>query len=414
METTAPRFTAPEFTEQAPLTVLAAAAEAVSELIDMAAGIDRTIAGLMALRAQVVEKATAWNESAAPEGLSKEMQFRSFRAELACALRVPERTAENLMATSRSLVKDMPDTLAALLKGRISYRHAQVMVDNTLLLEPEVRAGIEQAALPYAEKLTVSKFERKVRTLRERSAPEAMVERHQRAILNREVQLSAERDGMAWLSALLPAADAVAGFNRLSQLAKDLKRPDEKRTITQLRADVFRDLILDGEPALEGATGIRPRVYVTVPVMTLLGLSDEPASLDGYGPIDPDTARRLCANAPGFYRLLTHPETGVVLSLGRDKYRLPRRLRRWLAIRDKTCRAPGCNQPATLSDIDHSIGWSEGGNSNYDNLAYLCRHHHVLKTETDWNIVNSRDGTLTWTSPLGRTYTTEPETRMQA
>ena len=99
METTSPRFT-----EQAPLTVQAAAAEAVSELIDMAAGIDRTIAGLTALRAQVVEKATAWNESAASEGLSKELQFRSFRAELACALRIPERTAENLMATSRSLV----------------------------------------------------------------------------------------------------------------------------------------------------------------------------------------------------------------------------------------------------------------------------------------------------------------------
>ena len=73
--------------------------------------------------------------------------------------------------------------------------------------------------------------------------------------------------------------------------------------------------------------------------MTLLGLSEEPASLDGYGPIDPDTAHRLCANAPGFYRLLTHPETGVVLPLGRDKYRIPRRLRRWLAVRDKTCRA---------------------------------------------------------------------------
>lgn len=409
METTAPRFT-----EQTPLTVQAAAAEAVSELIDMAAGIDRTIAGLMALRAQVVEKATAWNESAAPEGLSKEMQFRSFRAELACALRIPERTAENLMATSRSLISDLPDTLTALLGGRISYRHAQVMVDNTLLLEPEVRAGIERAALPYAERLTVSKFERKVRTLRERSAPEAMAERHERAILNREVQLSAERDGMAWLSALLPAVDAVAGFNRLTQIAKALKHPAEERTITQLRADVFRDLLLDGEPALEGPTGIRPRVYVTVPVMALLGLSEEPASLDGYGPIDPDTARRLCANAPGFYRLLTHPETGVTLSLGRDSYRIPKKLRRWLALRDKTCRAPGCNQPATLCDIDHTIGWADDGSSDHDNLAYLCRGHHVLKSETDWNIVNSRDETLTWTSPLGKTYTTEPEIRMHA
>jgi hypothetical protein len=47
--------------------------------------------------------------------------------------------------------------------------------------------------------------------------------------------------------------------------------------------------------------------------------------LEGYGPIDIETARRLAADAPGFTRILTHPETGAVLSLGRDRYAIPPR-----------------------------------------------------------------------------------------
>ena len=57
-------------------------------------------------------------------------------------------------------------------------------------------------------------------------------------------------------------------------------------------------------------TGVRARVLVTVPVLTLLGRSAEPA-LEGYGPIDIDTARELAAGAPGLVRILTHPETGA-------------------------------------------------------------------------------------------------------
>ena len=70
-------------------------------------------------------------------------------------------------------------------------------------------------------------------------------------------------------------------------------------------------------------------MIVTVPVMTLLGHSDEPGTLDGYGPIDADTARRLAATAPSFRRLLVHPETGVALSLGTETYRVPTDLRLW-------------------------------------------------------------------------------------
>jgi hypothetical protein len=153
------------------------------------------------------------------------------------------------------------------------------------------------------------------------------------------------------------------------------------------------------------ARSLRPRVFVTVPVLTLLGHGDVPAELDGYGPIDPDTARALAAGAPTFTRLLTHPETGSVLSVGRDSYAVPADLRRHLAVRDETCRFPGCGRRTSGCDVDHVVAFTDGGSTDADNLIHLCRHHHRLKHETSWR-VELVDGATTWTSPTGRTHTT--------
>jgi hypothetical protein len=360
------------------------------------------------------------------------MEWRSLRAELAVALRIPERTAENQLAVAKALVNDLPDTLAALTAGEVSYRHAQIMVDHTTALDNETRAALETASLPYARNLTAAKFERKIRTLRERANPETIRERHVRAAADREVVFDPGRDGMAWLSAYLPAADALGAYNRLSELAATLQGPGEERTLTQLRADVFRDLLIDGQPSDDGtAPGITAKVFVTVPVLTLLDRDDLlghddlpttlghyelPATLDGYGPIDPDTARTLAAHAPSFIRLLTHPETGAVLSVGRDSYRVPQDLKNWLQVRDVTCRFPGCSRHAARCEIDHTRDWAHDGQTRHDNLAHLCKSHHILKHKSDWQVAQARDGTgnLTWTSPAGRNYVTEPEIQMRA
>ncbi|HOB58031.1 MAG TPA: HNH endonuclease signature motif containing protein, partial [Rhodoglobus sp.] len=155
------------------------------------------------------------------------------------------------------------------------------------------------------------------------------------------------------------------------------------------------------------------RVLVTVPVLTLLGVSDEPATLEGYGPIDHDTAMRLAATAPSFTRLLTHPETGAVLSVGRDRYTVPADLRTWLRVRDGTCRFPGCSRAARICEIDHTQDWLHNGQTAHENLAHLCPAHHRLKHQTRWTVTQSAGGVLNWTSPNGRDYATEPETRMQ-
>lgn len=401
--------------------------EVFHNLIEGVAQKEREIARLMAERAELIDQTREWVEKTAHTSVlgigerrpaERDSLVRQVIAEeLACALRVPSRTAEALVVASKTLVQ-FPGTMNSLRTGLISYRHAEVVIDEAWNLPAgdgerdddgaDARHDFESQALPYAEKLTVAKFRQKARKLRELAHPETIESRRQKAAGDRAVTFTPAPDGMAWLSLYLEAPKAQAIYNRVTETAIGLQAKDELRTLTQLRADVAFDLLTGG------ASNVRPTVMVTVPVLTLLGRSDEPANLDGYGPIDAETARDLARHAPSFTRLLTHPETGAVLSVGKKQYAVPVDMRRWLRVRDATCRFPGCNRNAKHADIDHTIAWAHEGETRTDNLAHLCPKHHKLKHETNWSITQSDDGALVWVSPSGHTYVTEPETRMRS
>jgi hypothetical protein len=78
-------------------------------------------------------------------------------------------------------------------------------------------------------------------------------------------------------------------------------------------------------------------------------------------------------------------------------------------IRDGLCRFPGCTRAATHTEIDHTGQWQGHGATQYDNLACLCAKHHHLKDQTIWKLRQRDHGILEWTAPTGRHYTTEPE-----
>ncbi|WP_327012183.1 HNH endonuclease signature motif containing protein, partial [Cryobacterium sp. CAN_C3] len=151
---------------------------------------------------------------------------------------------------------------------------------------------------------------------------------------------------------------------------------------------------------------------VTVPVLTLLGRSDEPAELEGYGPIDPHTARRLAGTATSFLRILTHPHTGIVLDVSATPFRVPAALKKYLQLRDGTCRFPGCNRAARHSDLDHTRDKQFGGATSATNLFHLCPANHNLKHFSAWTPTALPDGTLHWVSPAGKHYATDPATRI--
>ncbi len=347
-------------------------------------------------------------------GASLEHARRSLVAEAATTLLIPEATAARRINEAETLCECLPATLEALWVGEISYRHAQAMVTQARTLPESARAEFETVALPAAATQTSAQFAAHARRLRERMHPDSIDQRHREAREGRSVWVEKECDGMATLICHLPAVAAFAIDDTLDQLARSLRGADEVRTHAQLRTDGLVDLLLDREgDTAEKARGIRANIAVAVPVMTLLGRSDEAAELRGYGPIDNATARRLTAEAPSLLRILTDPITGQRLSVGRDRYKIPADLRAAVVLDDEICRFPGCTRPADRCDLDHTVDWARGGETSLSNLAALCRRHHTVKHQTDWQVRPGPGRALRWTSPSGAEHATRPPVGLQ-
>jgi hypothetical protein len=367
-------------------------------------------------------------------------------AEVACVLTVSERAAGALLAEAHQLTTALPLTLSALQAGTISWQHARIMVDETVNLDPAGAQALEahfldpDVANPAqgcpAGGLIPGRFRHKARTWRERHHPVSIEKRHARGVQDRRLEYAPDRDGMAWLSAYLPADQAAGIWDRTTTAARALQGPHEDRTLSQLRADITATWLLTnniagtgpggmtamsggkGETGGSGETGLavgslvpspQAQVLITVPVMSLLGVTDEPAMLDGYGPIPPSMARRLVADgAESFHRVLTDPRDGAPLEIGRTSYRLTKAQRQWLRLRDGKCPFPGCSNHSLDNEADHILAWAHGGSTGISNLGQPCHKHHRLRHITGWTPTTAtKNEPPGWTSPTGRHYASE-------
>ncbi len=402
--------------------------------LDVLAGLARSEAKLAALKAQAVQVlAAATSVLNGPPSSPQEAtaQDRSLVAEVGCALAIGDRAAGALLAESHALTTALPRTLAALGSGTISWAHAREMVNQTVGLDRAGAAALEAhfldpdtprpAGAATIGEMPAYRFKAKARTWRERHHPESLEKRHAKGVADRRVECRPDEDGMAWLAAYLPADQALAGWNRLTALARAAQGPNEPRTLTQIRADHFAEAILTSGPNAsigDGAgTGtdptpssrIRAQVLVTVPVVVLMGLTDEPAMLDGYGPIPPSMARNLVANgAESFYRVLVDPRDGAPLEIGRTSYRVTKAMRNWLRMRDGKCPFPGCSNSSLDNEADHLLAWHNGGTTGISNLGQPCPKHHKLRHTSGWEPTPAtKNEPPGWTSPTGRHYKSE-------
>ncbi|MHC6591924.1 HNH endonuclease signature motif containing protein [Arthrobacter sp. C152] len=396
--------------------------------LDVLAGARDVEAGIAGLKAKAAVKYAESAQAVAGPDAPVQAQEMAVAAEVGCVLALGPRAAGSFLAASHALATTLPRTLAALESGALSWQHALVMVDETASLDAGGAAALEAHFLdpdapdaasgcPVGE-MPAHRFRAKARTWRERHHAESIETRHARSVADRRVEFRPDDNGMAWLSACLPADQALAGWNRLTAIARSQQGPNEPRTMAQLRADNFAHAILGSSiPGVAGADGggdglssrIRPQVLVTVPALSLTGLTDEPAMLDGYGPIPPSMARRLLANgADSFYRVLVDPRDGSPLEIGRTSYRVTKAMRAWLRMRDGKCPFPGCSNNSLDNDADHILAWANGGTTGISNLGQTCRKHHRLRHTTSWEPTPaSKNEPPGWTSPTGRHYASE-------
>ena len=109
-------------------------------------------------------------------------------------------------------------------------------------------------------------------------------------------------------------------------------------------------------------------------------------------------------------RLITDPVSGVVIDVGRTRYRPPAGLADLVRARDRACVFPTCQTPAERCDIDHLTAWSQGGTTSLDNLVVLCEAHHRLKHTPGWALTRDQaSGTLSWHTPDKTVYQRHPD-----
>ncbi|UWX98267.1 HNH endonuclease [Arthrobacter zhaoxinii] len=419
--------------------------------------------------APAADAATEANASFTP--LDGEWILRTTAAEIGALLCLPGVAAQRLVADSEQLCTRCPETLALLEHGAIDYRRARTVVEQTGGLRLEDSRLLEAKLLPLAPGKTGPQFDRTARRIREGMSPQTIPERHRAATLDRRVWLEDLPDGIGVLSAFLPAAAAHGIFNGLTVCARGEQQAGDSRSLDQLRADVLVAALTGqetrsmaeppvgmptgsrGEPTAVrvpgdrgmtvrpgaaprptsrlsepevGATpgpdapqeprmpgegwsagGLRAEVMVIVSAESLLGLSDAPAELNGYGPISAGIARELLAGMGRWTGLLQSGD-GEILAVSRRR-RIPHALKRWLQARDGTCRFPGCSVAAENCELDHTLPWASSGPTEHGNLAHLCRKHHRFKTVGLWKARQPAPGVIEWTSPMGRVYRTDAQ-----
>jgi hypothetical protein len=243
---------------------LAGLADGCLDILTGASGVQARMSAL------VVNATAAYAESAraaAPPDAPVQGQETAIAAEIGSLLALSGRAAGALLAQSHALTTSLPRALAALEAGTISWRHALAMIDETATLDPAGAAALEAHFLdPDTPKpataaaigdIPAYRFKAKARAWRERHHAESIEKRHAKGAADRRVEYRPDQDGMAWLSACLPADQAAAGWNRLTAIARGMQGPDEHRTLPQLRADEFAEALLSSGAKISLSSGAR-------------------------------------------------------------------------------------------------------------------------------------------------------------
>lgn len=361
-------------------------------------------------------------------GVPASRRCRGLAGEIALARRLSPHQGSRQLGLARAMVADMPHTLAALRAGELSERRAALVAGETREMSPDQRAEVDRQVCADRERLASWGDQQLLAHARRTAyehAPEAMARRVRAAATGRRVTLRPAPDGMAYLSALLPAAQAHACHQALSITADRARAAGDGRGRGQVMADSLVAALLGEDngdtPAVE--------VQLLITDRALFGPDDTPAVLPGYGTLPAQWARDLVARAleaPGrggvwLRRVFTHPATGELVALTSRSRVAPPGLARFIAVRDGArCRTPWCDAPAR--HVDHVVACTRGGPTSAENLQGLCERCNYTKSLPAWEAMltpaldasrgtdppRERWPTVTTTTPTGHTYPSRP------
>ncbi|HEX3749740.1 MAG TPA: HNH endonuclease signature motif containing protein [Streptosporangiaceae bacterium] len=443
----------------------------------------RKVASLAAAAelAAVSEFSRRRQEQAKSEGAWDSTAIDAADVELAAALTLTTRGTQLLMDRA-AMFHELPATAAALAAGRIDWPKALVLINGLSGQELELARRIEAQLIGRAPQQTTGQLRTALNRALLAADPDAAERRRQTEERHARIERGPEPGGVTALLAgrCLPVTDTVTAWNRITAMARQLRTAGAEGSLDELRVHVYlallngqtvtapaADDVLIADHADDGpvqnagdqhspgaggldvsGTGLRGSVNLTVPLSTVVGISDGPGHLAGFGPITGHTARHLTSGALGqpsvrwcltvtgehgeavghacatrirpiggpaddsgwLFTMKLSAFAGPECAHGRasDHYRPPPSLWHLIQTRNTCCTAPGCRMPAAVCDNDHTVPFDQGGRTCECNLGPLCRRHHRVKQARGWRLDQPEPGVFAWTTPSGRSYITGP------
>ncbi|MEU0316576.1 DUF222 domain-containing protein [Nocardioides sp. NPDC006273] len=333
-------------------------------------------------------------------------------SQVALARRVSPAKGAKLLGLAKILLAEMPHTFALMKAGLFSQWQATILARETACLSLEDRRVIDfqlctlgpDGEPPAVVTMGLRQLENAAKKLAITLDQESVVARAANAEKDRRVSVRPAPDTMTWLGALLPVKDGVAVFAALDQAAKAAQAAGDERTRGQVMADTLVDRITG-----RSATDAKPRIEVKV-VMTadsLANVSDQPAMVEGYGPVPAAWVREALTDAEVFVRRLFTDPAGRLVAMESRSRKAPEGLAEFIAIREGgICRTNGCDAP--IRNVDHVERHTDGGTTSAANLQGLCERCNQAKEALGWQARPGPDGSIITITPTGHTYVSPP------
>ena len=331
---------------------------------------------------------------------------KGLASEIALARRDSPNRGGRHLGFARALVHEMPHTLAALAAGLLSEWRATLIVRESACLEVQdrrildARMCADQSAL---EGKGDKRIEADAKAVAYELDPHAVVDRAVRAEAERTVTARPAPDAMTHVTALLPMAQGVSVYAALRRAADTC---GDGRSRGQIMADTLVERVT-GRPA---DVPVPVAVNVVMTDESMLGGSDHPARIAGYGPVPAAIGRRLIRAAvvdqrsrATLRRLYSHPASGALVAMESRARLFPTGLARFIDLRDDTCRTPYCDAP--IRHHDHARPHHRRGPTSVGNGLGECERCNYDKEAPGWTVTTSTDekGTHTaeFTTPTG-------------
>lgn len=348
----------------------------------------RALIELDAAEAQIAE--LRLRVLACSEEVGDESGARDAAAWVSVATQADPMTARADLHLAKEL-EQRPLVAAGMREGSVSPAQARAIAAGLEALPtelgPELAAQAEATLVGYAEAHRPTELRRLARRIVEVVAPE-IAEAEEGKRLEAEERRAQEKvsvkfrdlgDGTTRYWGVLPTPSASRWKTYLQADTSPRKAGSVGERVPQHRAygRAFLALLEALDPdQLPEHGGDATTVMVT---MTIDQLRTDLATAgiltgDGEATISAEQARRLACQASIIPVVLGGK--GQVLDLGRSQRLFSRAQRKALRLRDKGCRAEGCDIPAAWTEAHHLKPWSQDGKTDLANGICLCNHHH--------------------------------------